>query len=298
MTNNRILIGTLCALAAAAVVVSAADLSKPRLWTSLSGSQVAAVFVRLADDAVVLRDRSGALFQIPRAKLSLDDQALLDEAFGPVAAAPAPAEFVAPAEPEAPAVPPAATSTADASSAPTGTVSATGPSSYGGDSYSYDSPYPRGATEEEKALIDSPNFDLVPSKWFNHFKDHEKVLELQKQSGACMLVYFKNLNVGDEKGLCGWFEKEIANSPEWRKAMKYYLKIEIPVAGGNDVLEELVARYRVNKTPAVFVAKPGSTRFQRILLFEKPATGLKPLEPSVVVDAVKAASTPAYQTLF
>lgn len=286
MKRNQILRATLCGWAAAAALAVAADLAQPRIWTSLSGKELPAVFVRLSGDSVVLRDRAGTLTQIPRAKLSLADQALLDESFGAVAAAPA-----VPALPEAPATPPAPPPATD------GATGATSPPPYTGGG-SYDSLYPRGATDEEKALIDSPKFDLVPSKWFNHFKDHEELVELQKQTGACMLVYFKNLNASDEKGLCGWFEKDIANSPEWRKAMKNYLKIEITIAGGNDELEALVAKYRVKKTPAIYVVKPGTAYPQRISVFEWTDKKPEPLDPEVVVESLKTASTPAYQTLF
>ena len=209
-------------------------------------------------------------------------------------AAPAPA--AAPAAPEfsAPAAPAPAAATGAATNWSAGAPSSAAPMADG----SYDSPYPKGATDEQKALIDSPKFDLVPSKWFNHFKDYAELEELQKQSGACMLVYFKNLNVSDEKGLCGWFEKDIANSREWRKAMDYYLKIEIPVAGGNDVLEALLEKFRVKKTPAVFVVKPNGSLPQRLPVIEYIDGKPKPFTVPVVIEALKVRSSPAYKTLF
>lgn len=203
------------------------------------------------------------------------------------ATAPSPAPAPAPAEFSAPAPASAAPAGADSESSPA-------PMANG----SYDSPYPKGATDEQKALIDSPKFDLVPSKWYNYFKDHAGLVELQKQSGACLLVYFKNLNVSDEKGLCGWFEKDIANSTEWRKAMRYYLKIEITVAGGNDVLEELVAKYRVKKTPAVFVVRPNGSLPQRLPVIEYIDGKPKPYAVPAVIEALKVRSSPVYQTLF
>ena len=296
------------ALCGGAAAAAAADLSQPRTWTSVSGKELPAVFVRSAGDVVVLKDAAGALVQIPRAKLSLADQALLDEALGPVAAPPAAAPVPA-APPAAPAPPPAApapyarpvdgvTGATARAAPPAADAAGAPPAAAAAPVSAYNSPYPKGATDEQKALIDSPKFDLVPSKWFNHFKDHEDLVELQKQTGACMLVYFKNLNVSDEKGLCGWFEKDIANSPEWRKAMKYYLKIEIPVAGGNDILEALVEKYRVKKTPALYVVRPDGSQPLRFPVFEWPDGKPKPLEVPVVMDSIKVRSTPAYQTLF
>ncbi len=141
-------------------------------------------------------------------------------------------------------------------------------------------------------------FDQIPSKWFDDAKDHAELVELQKKTGACLLVYFKNTQVINEKGLCGWFEKSIMNDIAWRRAMKYYLKIELSIPGSKAV-DELVAHYRVGKTPAIFVIKPGATMGARLQTFNfKPGARPEPIEVPLVLEALKAGSTPAYQTLF
>ena len=68
------------------------ELARPRQWTSISGAQILAIFVQVSGDKVELRNRAGERIQIPRAKLSAADQALLDEAFG-ASAPPAAEEF-------------------------------------------------------------------------------------------------------------------------------------------------------------------------------------------------------------
>lgn len=157
---------------------------------------------------------------------------------------------------------------------------------------------PVGLTPEQQAVFDAPRWDDVPAKWFGNAKDHDELVELQKQTGACLLVYFKNFAVPNEKGLCSWFEKSITTDIKWRKAMKYYLKLEINVPGTSAV-EELVARYRAGKTPALFVVKPGSTQGTRLQVFKyTPGMRPEPLEIEQVLAALKTASTPAYQTLF
>ena len=158
--------------------------------------------------------------------------------------------------------------------------------------------YPPGATPEEKAAIDAPLFDQVPSKWFNNAKDYPELLELQKKTGACMLVYFKNPTVPNEKGLCSWFEKSITTDIDWRKAMKYFIKLEITLPGPSAV-RDLVELYKVSRTPAIFVVKPGSTMLGRLMVFEYPTGGRpQPIEVPVVLEALKSRCNPAYQTLF
>lgn len=87
------------------------ELARPRKWISASGAELLAIFVEVSGENVVLRNRQGEPLRIARAKLSAADQALLDEAFGPVAAPPPPADEFAtpiappPAEPDASAIP-------------------------------------------------------------------------------------------------------------------------------------------------------------------------------------------------
>ena len=159
--------------------------------------------------------------------------------------------------------------------------------------------YPAGATPEERAAIDAPLFDQVPGKWFNNAKDYPELRELQKKTGACMLVYFKNPSVPNEKGLCSWFEKSITTDIDWRKAMKYFIKLEITLPGPSAV-RDLVDQFRVMRTPSIFVVKPGETMPFRLMVFEYPEGGgrPKPVEVPVVLEALKGRCTPAYQTLF
>ena len=158
--------------------------------------------------------------------------------------------------------------------------------------------YPPGATPEEKAAIDAPLFDQVPSKWFNNAKDYPELLELQKKTGACMLVYFKNPSVPNEKGLCSWFEKSITTDIDWRKAMKYFIKLEITLPGPSAV-RDLADLYKVSRTPAIFVVKPGSMLLARLMVFEYPTGGRpQPIDVPVVLEALKSRCNPAYQTLF
>ena len=104
----------LAAIAMLAATAGGADtneLAHPRKWTSASGAELMAIFVQISGDNVVLRNRAGERIQIPRAKLSATDQALLDEACGASAAPPPPAnEFGAP--------PPVATASGPEAAAP------------------------------------------------------------------------------------------------------------------------------------------------------------------------------------
>ena len=240
----------------------------------------------------------------------------------PAPAAPAPAAepvgTFAPAAPapmptEAPATPPATggSSVFSYSNAPTSSWGSSAPAPTASTNtaiFSADAPplagpppatYPPDATPEEKAAIDAPLFDQVPSKWFNNAKDYPELVELQKKTGACMLVYFKNPSVPNEKGLCSWFEKSITTDIDWRKAMKYFIKLEITLPGPSAV-RDLTAQFRVVRTPSIFVVKPTGGMPYRLPVFSYPEGGGRPtpIEVPDVLTSLKAQSTPAYQTLF
>ena len=149
-----------------------------------------------------------------------------------------------------------------------------------------------------QALIDAPHFDGLPTKISKDPRDHEELLALQKQTGACLFLYFKNPYVTSESGLCGWYEKHVAGDMGWRKAMRYYLQMEITLPGKQDA-QELAALYRVTKTPALLVVQPGSTRPGRLWPFVKnPGEDMKLKEMDAILQELKAASTPAYAELF
>ena len=243
------------------------------------------------------------------------DRSRFDRAGQPAEPTPAPATLAPAAEPvgtwppPAPASAPAPMATeapAPASSPATGfpTEAPAAPAEFGaapGGAVRSGPPpsYPAGATPEERAAIDAPLFDQVPSKWFNNAKDYPELLELQKKTGACMLGYFKNPSVPNEKGLCSWFEKSITTDIDWRKAMKYFIKLEITLPGPSAV-RDLVDQFRVTKTPAIFAVKPGDKMPFRLMVFTYPEGGGRPtpVEVPVVLEALRNRCTPAYQTLF
>ena len=243
------------------------------------------------------------------------DRSRFERAGQPAEPTPAPATLAPAAEPVGTWPPPAAASApapmateapAPASSPATGfpTEAPAAPAEFGaapGGAVRSGPPpsYPAGATPEERAAIDAPLFDQVPSKWFNNAKDYPELLELQKKTGACMLVYFKNPSVPNEKGLCSWFEKSITTDIDWRKAMKYFIKLEITLPGPSAV-RDLVDQFRVTKTPAIFAVKPGDKMPFRLMVFTYPEGGGRPtpVEVPVVLEALRNRCTPAYQTLF
>jgi len=154
-----------------------------------------------------------------------------------------------------------------------------------------------GATAEEIAAYHSPLWDEVPGKWFKKAKQFEELQALQKKTGACLIIYFKNPTVPNQKGLCNWYEKTVTKNMKWRKAMRHYIKLEI-IQPGTKVTRALTEQMRANSSPNVTILHPGAPRGTRLKLFEfNPNSRPVPIEAENVLQQLKEASTPAYATI-
>lgn len=153
---------------------------------------------------------------------------------------------------------------------------------------------PSTSTRVPAELVESPRWDLIPHKTFDNPKDYEQLLDLQRQTGAILLVYFRNLNDSSEKGLCHWFEKHIAMTRDWQKLTRPYLKITISLPG-NAAAQALAKRYGVSKTPAIFIHKPNESRPSRLAVFEWPNGEPKLIPVETVSESLLKLSNDAYR---
>ena len=148
-------------------------------------------------------------------------------------------------------------------------------------------------------LAEKPKFELVPKKWFTKADEWEELKELQKETGACILVYFKDPTDSSQKGLCNWFEKDASTYTRWRKAMPYFIKLQVTLPGNSDV-RALAATFGFKSTPAWYVVRPDA-QFPKRLPVIKYSTGGKNPEPmpeKELIPALHDLCTPAYDGLF
>ena len=155
-----------------------------------------------------------------------------------------------------------------------------------------------GATAEEIAAFNAPLWDEVPGKWFKKAKQFEELQALQKKTGACLIIYFKNPTIPNQKGLCNWFEKTVTKNMKWRKAMRHYIKLEVTLPG-TKATRAMQEEFHANSTPNITILHPGASRGARLNLFEyKAGSRPKPIEAEPVLQQLKEASTPAYGAIF
>ncbi len=149
------------------------------------------------------------------------------------------------------------------------------------------------------ALVEKPNFALVPKKWFDKASEYEEAKQLQKETGACILVYFKNPSDSSQKGLCSWFETKAGAYKHWRQAMPYFIKVQITLPGNNET-RALAETFGFKSTPAWYVVRPDA-QFPKRLAVIKYAMGGKDPEPmpeKELIPALHGLCPAAYDGLF
>lgn len=150
-----------------------------------------------------------------------------------------------------------------------------------------------------RALAEAPKFDLVPKKWFDKASDWETAKALQKESGACILVYFKNPADSGQKGLCNWFETKAGSYTHWRKALPYFIKLQITLPGNNET-RALAATFGFKSTPAWYVVRPDAPFPKRLAVIQYAAGGKdpEPMPERELIPALHALCPSAYDNLF
>lgn len=133
----------------------------------------------------------------------------------------------------------------------------------------------------------------ISRKWLGGLKGYHEAVELQKQTGADMIVYFADYGPNSQKGLCNWWEQRGMDSGEVKKLLDEFIKVkvELPL---NSREEEAFTAYRVNKAPAIFVVRPDSLDFpSRVTVFDWEMKKPKLKEPEEIAELIRSRSSDA-----
>ncbi len=142
---------------------------------------------------------------------------------------------------------------------------------------------PPGQAEAEK----------IPSKWFDRAKEFPEVLEIQKQTGADIFIFFARLVPCEQKGLCKWFEGKSLKTGPTNRLLKEYIKVQITLPS-NEEDEALAAKYRVQSCPTLIIVQPdGHSSYCKP--FEYPAGKPELKDPEVLVEEIRSKSSARYQ---
>ncbi|HMO49542.1 MAG TPA: hypothetical protein PKE26_03530 [Kiritimatiellia bacterium] len=106
-------------------------------------------------------------------------------------------------------------------------------------------------------------------KWFEGDRGYQEALELQKQTGADILLYFFRHDASDEKGLCTWWERHGLQNGRVSKFLQDYIKVKVKMPLKPSA-RETFAPFKFNKTPAVYIVRAGGGFPVRCPVFNWP----------------------------
>jgi hypothetical protein len=133
----------------------------------------------------------------------------------------------------------------------------------------------------------------LPSKWFDRAKEFPEALEIQKQTGADIFIYFARNMPSDQKGLCRWFEGKSLKTGPLNRLLKDYIKVQITLPS-NDEDEALAARFRVQSCPTLIIVQPdGHNSFCKP--FDYPGGKPELKDPEDLAEEIRTKSSAKYQ---
>lgn len=116
-------------------------------------------------------------------------------------------------------------------------------------------PSPAGTVAAPAAGVEAPG------KWFKNAGGYQEALEIQKQTGADIFLFFANIDDDNQKGLCNWLETRGFDAGPVRKFLKEVIKVKATIPS-NDDTEALAAAFGVKKCPSVYMVHPNGKRMR------------------------------------
>lgn len=127
-------------------------------------------------------------------------------------------------------------------------------------------------------------------KWLDEGKGYQEALELQKQTGADILIYFAQYSPPDKRGLSTWFERKGLQHGRVVDAMKPFIKVKVALPLDKKELP-LFEKYRVTSGPVLYVVKTNGWP-ARITPFDWPGGEPTLKTPEVLIDEITTKSSP------
>lgn len=115
-------------------------------------------------------------------------------------------------------------------------------------------PFFAGSATNDSNAVQGSTHRPLPAAWFSKAKGYEKALELQKETGADLFVYFSRQAPNDEAGLCRWFENKALTAPVLKDYLRSYLRVEVPLPSNPDC-QKMAESFGVRKCPAVYIVQ-------------------------------------------
>jgi hypothetical protein len=126
-------------------------------------------------------------------------------------------------------------------------------------------------------------------KWLDDHKGYQEALELQKQTGADLLLYFAQYSPPDKRGLSTWFERKGLQHGRVVDALKPFIKVKVALPLDKKELPAF-EKFRVSSGPVLYVVRTNGWP-ARITPFDWPGGEPTLKTPEVLIQEITAKSS-------
>jgi len=134
---------------------------------------------------------------------------------------------------------------------------------------------------------------IPEKKWLDEAKGYQEALELQKLTGADLVVYFAQYSPPDKRGLSTWFERKGLQQGPVVDALKPYIKVKVTLPLDKKELP-LFEKFRVNSGPVLFVVQTNGWRY-RVAPFDWPGGEPEVRTAAALVEEIRSKSSARYR---
>ncbi|HMP89027.1 MAG TPA: hypothetical protein PJ991_02440, partial [Kiritimatiellia bacterium] len=128
-------------------------------------------------------------------------------------------------------------------------------------------------------------------RWFTSDRGYQEALELQKSTGADIIIYFFRYDLKDEKGLCTWWERHGLQHGRVSKLLQDYIKVKVQMPFKPREREMFAEKFKFNKTPAVYIVRADGGFPTRIQVFDWPNNKPQLKDHQTLISEIQKASS-------
>jgi hypothetical protein len=130
-------------------------------------------------------------------------------------------------------------------------------------------------------------------KWLDESRGYAEALELQKQTGADLLVYFAQYSPPDRKGLSTWFERKSLQHGLVVEGLKPYIKVKVMLPLDKKEVP-VFEKLKVTGGPTLVVVQTNGWSY-RVGPFDWPGGQPELKKPEALIEEIRSHSGLRYQ---
>ena len=134
---------------------------------------------------------------------------------------------------------------------------------------------------------------IPEKKWLDGGKGYQEALELQKLTGADLMVYFAQYSPPDKRGLSTWFERKSLQHGQVVDALKPYIKVKVTLPLDKKEVP-LFEKFRVTSGPVLYVVQTNGWRY-RVAPFDWPGGEPEVRTPAALTEEIRTKSSARYR---